>query len=118
MISWYVTIKMMEWLIWFGVGFYYLKIFFTSDRASWVHPLLASAFFIFGLADFVEYFTRGHFPWWLWIWKIAGGLTLFGLLIIDDYYRRGTAALSPWRFVAALIILAMAVECWWLSSRA
>jgi hypothetical protein len=113
MVDWYVAVKLTEWLIWWGIGLTYLiKGINSKARLSWIYLSLAAAFFVFGAADFIEYFTKGHFPWWLWVWKIVGGLVLFGLLVVNDYYKRGVAALSPWRFLAALVILVMAIECW------
>ena len=112
MITWYVVIKLGEWVIWSGIGAYFLiGTFLGYERPRWLYVSLAVAFFIFGMADFIEYFTNGTFPWWLWAWKIAGGLTLFALLITRDYVKRGRVALAPWRFVAAGTILAVAVIC-------
>ncbi len=112
MITWYVTIKLGEWVIWSGIGGYFLaRAFSRLEQPGWLNLALATAFFVFGLADFIEYFTNGTFPWWLWVWKIGGGLTLFGLLIAYDYFKRGHVALVPWRFGAAGAILAMAIVC-------
>ena len=118
MITWYVSIKLAEWVIWWGIGVYCLvKALTSKTRKAGIQFGLGLAFIFFGLGDFVEYFTAGRLPWWLWTWKITGGLTLFGLLVASDYYKRGAAALSPWRFIAASIILAIAFVCWWLSSQ-
>jgi hypothetical protein len=112
MITWYVAIKLGEWVIWTGIAIYFLvRTFRYRDKPRWLYLSLAAAFFVFGLADFIEYFTNGTFPWWLWAWKIGGGLVLFALLVTRDYYLRGRAALAPWRFVAAGGILAMALYC-------
>jgi hypothetical protein len=112
-VSWYVLIKLVEWVIWWGIGFYFLtRAFRPESRNPKIKCAVAIGFFIFGGADFIEYFTAGRLPWWLWVWKIVGGLILFGLLVIDDYFKRGSVALSPWRFVAATVILAMALSCW------
>ena len=112
MITWYVAIKLGEWVIWTGISIYLLvATFFGQARPRWLYVLLAAAFFVFGLADFIEYFTNGTFPWWLWAWKIGGGLTLFALLVTRDYIKRGRVALAPWRFVAAAAILAIALVC-------
>jgi hypothetical protein len=112
MITWYVAIKLGEWVIWSGIGVFFLvKTLFGRERPAWLYLLLAAAFFIFGLADFIEYFTKSTFPWWLWVWKIGGGLTLFALLVTRDYVKRGRIALAPWRFVAAAAILVLALIC-------
>ncbi len=112
-ISWYVLIKLVEWVIWWGIGFYLLFRAFQPDSPNpKIKGAVALGFFIFGGADFIEYFTAGRLPWWLWVWKIVGGLLLFGLLVADDYNKRGAVALAPWRFVAATIILSMALICW------
>ena len=118
MITWYVSIKLAEWVIWWGIGVYcFVKALSPKTRQPGIQIGLGLAFIFFGLGDFVEYFTAGRLPWWLWTWKITGGLTLFGLLVASDYYKRGVSALSPWRFIAAAIILAIAFYCWWLSSQ-
>ncbi len=112
MITWYVAIKLGEWVIWSGIGIFFLvQTFLGRERPIWLYLSLAAAFFVFGLADFIEYFTNGTFPWWLWVWKIGGGLTLFALLVTRDYVKRGRIALAPWRFVAAAIILILALIC-------
>ena len=112
MITWYVAIKLGEWVIWTSIAiFFFVKTIFGVERPRWLYLSLSAAFFIFGLADFIEYFTNGTFPWWLWVWKIGGGLTLFALLVTRDYVKRGRAALAPWRFVAAAVILVLAVIC-------
>ena len=73
-ITWYVAIKLGEWVIWSGIGIYFLiQTFRYHARPRWLYLALAVAFFVFGLADFIEYFTNGTFPWWLRDWKIAGG---------------------------------------------
>ena len=109
MIYWYVAIKLGEAIIWGGLAVHFIL---KRSKMIWLSFSIAGALLFFGSADFIEYFTRGLFPWWLWVWKITGGLILFGLLVADDYYKRGAVALSPWRFAAAMIILAIAVECW------
>jgi len=112
MITWYVAIKLGEWVIWTGIGIFFLtKALLSQERPLWLYLSLAAAFFVFGLADFIEYFTNGTFPWWLWVWKIAGGLMLFALLVTRDYVKRGRVALAPWRFIAAALILLLAVIC-------
>ncbi len=112
MISWYVAIKLGEWVIWSGIAIYFLiQVFQNHSQPRWLYLALACAFFVFGMADFIEYFTSGTFPWWLWVWKIGGGLVLFGLLVARDYVMRGRVALAPWRFVAAGFILGLAVYC-------
>ena len=112
MILWYVTIKLGEWIIWSGIGIYFLlQALLYQAHPRWLYLALATAFFVFGFADFIEYFTNGTFPWWLWAWKIIGGLVLFALLVTRDYVQRGRPALSPWRFVAAAVILALALVC-------
>jgi hypothetical protein len=112
MITWYVAIKLGEWVIWSGIGIFFLvKTWCGQERPLWLYLALAAAFLVFGFADFIEYFTNGTFPWWLWVWKIGGGLTLFALLVTRDYVKRGRAALAPWRFVAAAVILTLAVIC-------
>ncbi len=112
MIVWYVAIKMAEWIIWSGIGIYFLvQTFRYQAKPRWLYFALAMAFFVFGMADFIEYFTNGTFPWWLWAWKIVGGLTLFGLLVTHDYTKRGCVALAPWRFMAAAAILMLALYC-------
>jgi len=99
MVSWYVALKLGEWVIWWAIGIaYIIKSLKATTKQPWISRSLALGFFVFGVADLIEYFTRGSFPWWLWVWKIAGGLALFTLLIIDDYYKRGSKALAPWRF--------------------
>jgi len=111
-IVWYVAIKLGEWVIWSGIGIYFLiQTFRYQARPRWLYLALATAFFVFGLADFIEYFTNGTFPWWLWVWKIAGGLVLFALLVVRDYVKRGLPALAPWRFFAAGFILLQAIYC-------
>jgi hypothetical protein len=111
-ITWYVAVKLGEWVIWSGIGiFFVIKNFVGLEQPRWLYLALAGAFFVFGLADFIEYFTNGTFPWWLWVWKIGGGLTLFGLLMTHDYFKRGRVSLAPWRFIAAGCILAMALVC-------
>jgi hypothetical protein len=112
MLTWYVAIKLGEWVIWSGIGLYFLgKAFGGRENPRWLYLALAAAFFVFGLADFIEYFTNGTFPWWLWVWKIGGGLILFALLVTRDYVKRGHVALAPWRFAAAAVILGLAVIC-------
>jgi hypothetical protein len=112
MITWYVFIKLGEWVIWSAIGLYFLfQAVLGHARPRWLYLSLALAFFVFGMADFIEYFTNGTFPWWLWAWKIVGGLTLFALLVVRDYVKRGRAALTPWRFVTAAFILGLAVYC-------
>lgn len=111
MIFWYVTIKLGEWVIWTGIALFFFTKMLNARHLRWVNGALALAFLFFGLADFIEYFTRGSFPWWLWAWKITGGLILFFLLLLRDYKIRGKAALTPWRFLAALVILGMALVC-------
>jgi hypothetical protein len=111
-ITWYGAIKLGEWVIWSAIASYFLVQ--TLQGRAHPHSLyfaLAAAFFIFGLADFIEYFTNGTFPWWLWAWKIISGLTLFGLLLTRDYIKRGRVALAPWRFIAAVMILLLAGYC-------
>jgi hypothetical protein len=112
MIVWYVAIKLGEWIVWSAIGIYFLvQTFRYQAQPRWLYLGLAIAFFVFGLADFIEYFTNGTFPWWLWAWKIIGGLVLFALLVTRDYVKRGRPALAPWRFFAAGFILLMAVYC-------
>jgi hypothetical protein len=112
MITWYVAIKLGEWVIWSAIGIYFLARGILGREKPLVLSLaLAAAFFVFGMADFIEYFTNGTFPWWLWAWKIAGGLALFALLVTRDYYQRGAEALAPWRFWAAAVILLLAIYC-------
>jgi hypothetical protein len=118
MISWYVAIKLTEWVIWWGIGIYcFIKAYSPKARQPGIQIGLGLAFIFFGFGDFIEYFTAGRLPWWLWTWKIVGGLILFGLLVADDYHKRGAPALSPWRFTAAAFILTMAFICWWFSSQ-
>jgi len=112
MITWYVAIKLGEWVIWTGIGIFFLvQALSAHEKPLWLYLALAAAFFVFGLADFIEYFTDGTFPWWLWVWKIGGGLTVFALLVVRDYFKRGRRALAPWRFIAAAVILVLAVIC-------
>jgi hypothetical protein len=112
MITWYVDIKLTEWCIWSAIGIFFLvQAYFPNIQPRWLCLALAAAFLFFGGADFIEYFTNGTFPWWLWAWKITGGLALFALLIIRDYVKRGRTALAPWRFIAAAFILSLAIFC-------
>ena len=112
MLTWYVAIKLGEWIIWSAIGaFFLVQTLRGQARPRWLYLALAAAFFVFGLADFIEYFTNGTFPWWLWAWKILGGLVLFALLMVRDYVKRGRVALAPWRFVAAAFILVLAGYC-------
>jgi hypothetical protein len=111
-ITWYVAIKLGEWVIWSAIGIYFLvRTYRYRDQPRWLYFSLALAFFVFGMADFIEYFTSGTFPWWLWAWKISGGLILFALLVTRDYVRRGRVALAPWRFLAAGLIFALTIYC-------
>jgi len=112
MITWYVAIKLAEWCIWSSIGLFFLfQAYRAKGRSRWLGFSLAAAFFVFGGADFIEYFTNGTFPWWLWTWKIMGGLALFTLLVARDYVNRGPVALAPWRFMAAAAILSLTLYC-------
>jgi predicted Na+-dependent transporter len=100
-----------EAVIWLTCSLIY---FWKAGKARpfhWVYLGVAIAFLYFGLADAVEYLTAGALPWWLWTWKISGGLILFGLLVTEDYVKRGPVALAPYRFIAAGAILAGALAC-------
>ncbi len=99
--SLYVAIKMAEAVIWLSCASFFFVKSFRMPVFHWIYPALGFGFLYFGLADAVEYITAGRLPWWLWAWKISGGLTLFGLLVTEDYVRRGAVALAPYRFVAA-----------------
>src|SRR5579871_6287329 len=111
MITWYVAIKLAEWVIWSALGFFFLVQACRGRETLWLGFALAAAFCVFGGADFIEYFTNGAFPWWLWAWKIGSGLTLFALLVTRDYVHRGAVALAPWRFLAASAILSLTLYC-------
>lgn len=116
--TWYVSIKLLEWMIWSGIALYFLVWgCFLKRRSFWLSLSLAVAFFVFGGADFIEYFTKGRFPAWLWAWKIAGGLTVFALLLVDDYQKRGPVALSRWRFAFAGLILILTACCIWINNK-
>jgi hypothetical protein len=107
--SWYVAIKMGEAVIWLSCCLFFVWKSIVTRPFAYHLLVLAAAFLIFGLADAVEYVTNGKLPWWLWAWKIAGGLNLFAWLMVDDYMRRGRAALAPYRFIAAGVILLWAI---------
>jgi hypothetical protein len=111
MISEYVAIRLAELVVSLGFSLYYLNVFLASKRALWVYAALAGTFLFYGFSDCAEYLAQGQFPWWLWLWKIAGGFILFGLFVTAEYHRRGMAALAPWRFVALLVIVALAIKC-------
>ena len=46
MITWYVAIKLGEWVVWSGIGIYFLiKTFIGQERPLWLYLSLAAAFF-------------------------------------------------------------------------
>ena len=109
--SLYIAIKMAEAVIWLSCASYFFLKSVRANKFHWIYPALGFGFLYFGLADAVEYVTAGKLPWWLWAWKISGGLALFGLLVMEDYVKRGVVALAAYRFVAAAFVLALAIIC-------
>jgi hypothetical protein len=62
MISWYVAVKLGEWVIWSGIAIYFLvRAFRYKEQPLWLYLALAVAFFVFGMADFIEYFNQWNF---------------------------------------------------------
>jgi len=108
----YVLFNQCECLLWWAFGAYFVFLIFQKKHRGAllaVEIALVVGFLFFGLSDFAEANDQGAPPLWLWLWKIANGILLFGLLICRDYVLRGPAALNPWRFLAAGGILAVAL---------
>lgn len=108
-ISWYVWVKIGEAVFWLSCAAYFLVRGIRGTGSGRIDFGVAAAFTVFGLADAVEYWTAGALPWWLWVWKIVGGLSLFGFLVAEDHARRGAPALAWYRFVGAGLVLAWAL---------
>jgi hypothetical protein len=108
----YVLFNQCECLIWWAFGAYFVYLVAVKrHRGRLLGPELALivGFFFFGLSDYVESNDAAGLTTYLWIWKIANGITLFALLIWRDYAMRGPVALAWWRFAAAGVVLALAI---------
>jgi len=108
----YVLFNQGECLLWWAFGAYFVIVIFQKKHRGAllaVEIALVVGFLFFGLSDFVESNDQGAPPLGLWLWKIANGIFLFGLLIYRDYVLRGRVALNPWRFIVAGGILAVAL---------
>jgi len=108
----YVWFNQAECLIWWAFGAYFVFRIFCSKPGGFLlltEAALVAGFLFFGLSDYFEAKDDGPVPIWLWCWKIPNGIILFSLLIWRDYLLRGRVALRPWRFVAASLILTLAI---------
>jgi hypothetical protein len=108
--AFYVVFNQCECLIWWAFGAYFVwRVSMDRGAMRVAEALLIVGFFFFGLSDYVESNDQGGPPLWLWLWKIGNGCAIFALLIWRDYAMRGRVALNPWRFIAAGVVLGLAM---------
>ncbi|HSI82190.1 MAG: hypothetical protein ACAI35_27875 [Candidatus Methylacidiphilales bacterium] len=80
----------------------------TSAEIRKVCWKAALAAFLFGISDCLEISPIGLSAFTLTV-KFGSGLSLFACLMRYDYLKRGPIALAPWRFIAAGVILVLAI---------
>src|ERR1043165_9403429 len=110
----YLAFNYVECAVWCMLGIFFgfrAVRYFPQNTALCLTAMAAAV--AFGLSDYLEAASHGAMTRTTWSLKLVAGLTLFACLLRYQFLQHGRKALSPLRFVAAGVILVLAL---WLMS--